>query len=207
MEVTEGEGPLLTLCATTTHLLSEFLTLQVIPQTTREPRGSFLILFGIFVYVQTSKYKPVFKRLHHCHRWCKIIHLFLFTVSLFLLYMDIRGLLWHFFNSGLYAGNSILSCLFQENYLKSAISDVKVKERRKKMVLKKKPDKINHQKKWSRKKLGWAEPQTPAEQAQRLHHCECHVGDRKDKSQKQTRLAHVPPLQFSANLHFFSLRT
>lgn len=45
----------------------------------------YLLLFSMFVYVQTSKYKPVFKRqLHDCHRWCKTIHLFLLTVSPFL---------------------------------------------------------------------------------------------------------------------------
>lgn len=39
------------------------------------------------------------------------------------------------------------------------------------------------------------------------HHYGRHEGGGKDRSQKQTRVAPVPPSQSSANLHFFSLRT
>lgn len=39
------------------------------------------------------------------------------------------------------------------------------------------------------------------------HHCGRHAGGGKDRSQKQTQVAPVPPSQSSANLHFFSLRT
>lgn len=69
---------------TTMHLLIEFLTIQLIPQTPRQHKALFLSsLFQYLCLLQISKYKPVFKRqLHDCHQWCKIIHLFPFTVSL-----------------------------------------------------------------------------------------------------------------------------
>lgn len=213
MEVTSRGGPLLTSCATTTHLLSEFLTLQLIPQITGQPRGSFFILFSIFVYVQTSKYKPVFKRqLHHCHRWCKIIQLFLFTVSLFLLYMDIHGLRWPFFTPAFMPGTQywvVCSKKTTWNLLFLMWRSRSGKKKNPKNGLKKKswqnipPEKMIEEETG----MSWAANASRTVSAPARHRCECHVGDRKDKRQKQTRLALIPPLRFSSNLHFFSLRT
>lgn len=124
-----------TLHTTGTRLHSPSLALQLIAH-----EALFYVLFvSIFISVRTSKCEPLFKgQLHECHCWCKITHVFLFIVPLSTsLVWEYIGIVAASFYPSLCAANSISSCLLNESYLKSAISDVKVKERTKKKQPKK----------------------------------------------------------------------